>query len=112
MTSIDATRRRLGAFAVAGILALGILAGCGGENSQTDCNLNSCTITFDRGVDASVSVLGVEAKLVSVQNSQATVEVAGQQVTVPVGEDAQSDGFNVSVQSITADQVVVKIATN
>ncbi|TQS42224.1 hypothetical protein [Cryptosporangium phraense] len=104
--------RHLAALATAAVLAVGLLAGCGGENSQTNCNLNSCTITFDRGVDASVSVLGVEAKLVNVQNSQATVEVAGQQVTVPVGQDAQSDGFNVSVQSITADNVVVEISAN
>ncbi|MFI5956641.1 hypothetical protein [Cryptosporangium sp. NPDC051539] len=112
MTSIDAARRRLGALTAAAVLAVGLLAGCGGDNSQTNCDLNSCTITFQRGVDASVSVLGVEAKLVNVRNSQATVEVAGQQVTVPVGQDAQSEGFNVSVQSITADQVVVDISAN
>jgi len=125
VTSIDAHRAassgrsfrrrtgaRLGALLAAAVLGTAVLAGCGGDNSQTDCNLNSCTITFERGVDASVSVLGIDAKLVSVQNSQATVEVAGQQVTVPVGQDAQSEGFNVSVQSITADNVVVKISAN
>ena len=103
---------RLGALVVAAALGLAVLAGCGGEGSQTDCNLNSCTVTFDRGVDASVSVLGVDAKLVDVQNSQATLEVAGQQVTVPVGQDAQAEGLNVAVQSITADNVVVKISAN
>jgi hypothetical protein len=104
--------RRLAAVLFAAVLAVGALAGCGGDNSNTDCNLNSCTITFERGVDASVSVLGIEAKLVSVQNSQATVEVAGQQVTVPVGQDAEAEGWNVSVQSITAEQVVVKISAS
>ncbi|MFB9321564.1 hypothetical protein [Cryptosporangium minutisporangium] len=125
MTSIDALRAgstgrpvrhraaaRLGALVAALALGLAVLAGCGGDNSQTDCNLNSCTITFERGVDASVSVLGVEAKLVNVENSQATVEIAGQQVTVPVGQDANSEGWNVAVESITADQVVVKISAN
>ncbi|WP_035857415.1 hypothetical protein [Cryptosporangium arvum] len=108
MTSIKA--RRIGGFLAAAALGLALLSGCGGEGSQTDCNLNSCTVTFDRGVNASVSVLGVDAKLVNVQNSQATLEIAGQQVTVPVGQDAQSEGFNISVQEITADNVVVKIS--
>lgn len=103
---------RFGALVAATALGLALLAGCGGEGSQTDCNLNSCTITFDRGVDASVSVLGVDAKLVDVQNSQATLEIAGERVTIPVGQDAQSEGFNVAVQSITADNVVVKISAN
>lgn len=102
--------RRLPAAAAAATLVVALLAGCGGDNSQTDCDLNSCTVTFDRGVDASVSVLGIEAKLVTVQNSQATIEVAGQQVTVPVGENAEADGWNVAVQSITADNVVIKIS--
>ncbi|SHN48006.1 hypothetical protein [Cryptosporangium aurantiacum] len=125
MTSIDAHRAastgrsfrhragaRIGALIAAAALGLAVLAGCGGDNSQTDCNLNSCTITFDRGVDASVSVLGIDAKLISVQDSQATLEVAGQQVTVPVGQDAQSEGFNISVEEITADEVIVKISAN
>jgi hypothetical protein len=125
VTSIDAHRAasegrplrrragaRLGALLAAAALGLAVLAGCGGEGSKTDCNLNSCTVTFDRGVDASASVLGVEAKLVSVQNSAATLEIAGQQVTVPVGQDAQSEGWNVAVQSITADNVVVQLSAN
>lgn len=111
VTSIDAPRTyRIGTFVAAAALGLAVLAGCGGEGSATNCNLNSCTVTFDRGVDASVSVLGVDAKLVDVQNSQATLDIEGQKLTIPVGQDAQADGFNVSVQSITADNVVVRIA--
>ncbi|MFG1928371.1 hypothetical protein [Cryptosporangium sp. NPDC048952] len=108
MTSVKAPR--IGGLVAAAALGLALLSGCGGEGSNTDCNLNSCTITFDRGVDASVSVLGIDAKLVDVQNSQATLDIEGQQLTIPVGQDAQSEGFNVSVQSITADNVVVKIS--
>lgn len=103
---------RLGALIAAAAVGLAMLAGCGSEGSETDCNLNSCTITFDRGVDASVSVLGIDAKLVNVQDSQATLDIEGQQLTIPVGQDAQSEGFNVAVQSITADNVVVKISAN
>ncbi|MFB4316227.1 hypothetical protein [Actinomadura sp. 21ATH] len=92
------------------LLPLGAAAACGGEGAQTDCNLNSCTVTFDRGVDASASILGVKAELVSVQGQNVTMKVAGQQITVPVGEGEQADGFNVTVQSVTQENVVVKIS--
>lgn len=118
LTTTDRRAHRtkgIGALAAVGALAAALLAGCGGgdeDGSKTKCSLNSCTVTFDRGVDASASVLGVEAKLVSVENSQATIRLAGQQVTIPVGQDASSGGLNVAVQSITADQVVVQISAN
>ncbi|MEW2356628.1 hypothetical protein [Spirillospora sp. NPDC029432] len=92
------------------LLPLGAAAACGGEGTQTDCNLNSCTVTFDRGVEASASILGVKAELVSVQGQNVTMKIAGQQVTVPVGEGEQADGFNVTVESVTKENVVVKIS--
>lgn len=91
-------------------LAAPVLAGCGGDGAKTSCSLTACTVTFDRGSDAKVSVLGVEAKLVSVQGDQVTVSVADQQVTVPVNQTADAGGFTVGVQSVTADQVVVQIS--
>ncbi|MFD0687083.1 hypothetical protein [Actinomadura fibrosa] len=94
------------------LLPLGAVAACGGENSKTDCGVNSCTVTFDRGVDANASILGVKAELVGVQGQNVTLKVAGQTVTVPVGDNEQADGFNVSVQSVTKDNVVVKISNN
>jgi hypothetical protein len=103
---------RVRAALLAPALALAFLVGCGGEGTKTSCNLNSCTVTFDRGVDAKASVLGVEAKLVGVQNDQATIEIGGQQVTIPVGGQAQANGFDVSVQQITADQVTLQISNN
>ncbi|NVI87307.1 hypothetical protein [Actinomadura sp. BRA 177] len=109
MTSFP-LRRKLAVISIA-LLPLGALAACGGENSRTSCNVNSCTVTFDRGVDASASILGVEAELVRVQGQMVTLKVAGQTVTVPVGEGEQeAEGFNVSVQSVTQDNVVVKIS--
>lgn len=94
------------------LLPLGAAAACGGENSKTDCSSNSCTITFDRGVDANASILGVKAELVAANDRQVTLKVAGQQVTVPVGDNEQSEGFDISVRSVTKDQVVVKISNN
>jgi hypothetical protein len=95
------------------LLPLGAAAAaCGGENSSTECGVNSCTVTFERGVEASASILGVKAELVEVRGQLVTLKIAGQTVTVPVGEGEQSEGFNVSVQSVTEDQVVVKISNS
>ncbi|QKW35353.1 hypothetical protein HUT06_15985 [Actinomadura sp. NAK00032] len=110
MTSFP-LRRKLAVLPFA-LLPLGALAACGGENSDTSCGVNSCTVTFDRGVDASASILGVKAELVKVQGEMVTLKVAGQTVTVPVGDGEQAEGFNISVQSVTQDNVVVKISNS
>ncbi|MFC9895090.1 hypothetical protein ACFVMC_15505 [Nocardia sp. NPDC127579] len=82
-----------------------------GAGTKTECQLSGCTVTFDRGVNAKASVLGIDAELVAVNGNTVTLKVGGQQVDVPVGETQPTDGFNVSVQEVTADNVVVKIAT-
>jgi hypothetical protein len=105
---ISPLRRSLAVLSCAVIF--GTVAACGGENSNTDCSLNACTITFDRGADASASVLGIKAELVAVNGNQVTLKVGGQRLTVPVGDSGQSDGFNVSVQSVTKDNVVIRIS--
>ncbi|TMQ84149.1 hypothetical protein ETD83_40935 [Actinomadura soli] len=94
------------------LLPLGAAAACSGEgtNATTDCGVNSCTVTFDRGVDASASILGIKAELVKVEGQLVTLKIAGQTVTVPAGEGEQAEGFDVSVQSVTKDKVVVKIS--
>ncbi|GAA4153771.1 hypothetical protein [Actinomadura keratinilytica] len=94
------------------LLPLTAVAACSGEGATTDCNVTSCTITFDRGVEASASILGIKAELVSVQGDTVTLKVAGQQITVPRGEAEQAEGFDVSVESITQDKIVVKISNN
>ncbi|TDC54689.1 hypothetical protein E1281_15780 [Actinomadura sp. KC345] len=108
MTSIP-LRRKLAVLPFV-LLPLGAAAACGGENTTTDCGVNSCTVTFDRGVEASASILGVKAELVKVEGQMVTLKVGGQTVTVPVGEGEQSEGFDIAVQSVTEDQVVVKIS--
>ncbi|WP_425455294.1 hypothetical protein [Allorhizocola rhizosphaerae] len=88
-----------------------LLTACGGEGSNVDCGLDQCTVTFDRGVDASASVLGVEAKLVGAEGDKVTIEVAGEQLTLTVGQPAtEANGLNVSVESVTDSQVKIKIA--
>lgn len=87
-----------------------LLAGCGGEGSSTSCDLDSCTVTFERGVDAEVKILGVKAKLVEVKGENVTLEVAGSEVTAKVGEPVEVQGFQVEVQEVTDSEVKVKIS--
>ncbi|MGW0247674.1 hypothetical protein ACWDYH_13665 [Nocardia goodfellowii] len=117
----DGFAPRLGGVKVRRLIALSLFAlltplgaaACSSEGagSKTECQLNGCTITFDRGVNAKASVLGIDAELVAVNGNTVTLKVGGQQVDVPVGESQPTDGFNVAVQEVTADKVVVKIAT-
>ncbi|MGH3390253.1 MAG: hypothetical protein ACRDOO_15400 [Actinomadura sp.] len=102
--------RRALATALLALLAFGAAAGCGGEGSDTNCSINSCTVTFNRGVDASASILGIKAELVDVKGNQVTLKVGGQAVTVPVNGEQQAEGFNIEVQSVTDENVVVKIS--
>ncbi|WP_040835275.1 hypothetical protein [Nocardia brevicatena] len=82
-----------------------------GPGTKSECNIGGCTITFDRGVNAKISVLGVDAELTAVEGNMVTLTVAGREVTVPAGESRQAEGMNLTVQEVTPEQVVVKIAT-
>jgi len=86
------------------------LAGCGGEGTTTNCTLDSCTVTFDRSVDAKAEILGVEARLVKVKRQDVTLEVAGTEVTAPIGQPVDVEGFQVEVQEVTDSEVKVKIS--
>lgn len=103
--------RRLAATMLA-VLVLAFVGAtaCGGSaGSQTNCSFDGCTVTFQRTGTAEVSVLGVTAKLVGVEGGNATLEVAGQMVTVPVGGEATADGFTVRVERVTDTEVVARI---
>jgi len=56
-----------------------------------------------------VSVLGVQARLVGVQDGTAELEVAGQRVTVPVGGQTEAGGVTVGVERVTDKEVVVRV---
>lgn len=93
-------------------VSLGVVA-CSttGPGTKSECDLGGCTITFDRGVEAEISVLGVNAELTAVEGNTVTLTVAGRQVAVPVGESRQAEGMNLTVREVTPEQVVVEIAT-
>jgi hypothetical protein len=102
------------AVAAAGIAAgLALLTGCSSDGAATDCGIDQCTVTFDRGVDAEASILGVEARLVGVDGDRATVEVAGEQLTLTVGQQStEVGGLYVSLQSVTDSEAKVRIGRN
>lgn len=91
------------------LLSAALLAGCGGgEGTDVDCNLQECTVTFQRGVDASASVFGLEAKLTEVQDGVVTLDIGGNTVTVPAGGEAEG----INVREVTDEHVVVVIPHN
>ncbi|MEV6361067.1 hypothetical protein [Nocardia asteroides] len=82
-----------------------------GPGTTSECTVGGCTVTFDRGVDAKASVLGIEAQLVAVNGDVVTLSVGGQQITVPVGQSQASNGTDVRVSEVTPDKVVVVFST-
>jgi hypothetical protein len=95
----------------AATLGLALLAGCGSEGADTDCSLDACTVTFDRGANAGVNILGVEAKLVDTEGDRVTLEVAGERVNLTTDQPSTDvGGLKVSLESANADQVVVQIS--
>jgi hypothetical protein len=102
-------RRRTAALFAGAVLGVAVLSGC--SNDNVDCSLDSCTVTLDRSVDASASVLGVDAKFIGADGDKVTVEVAGEQVSLTVGQQAvQVGGLNVSLASANADNVQLMIS--
>jgi hypothetical protein len=94
----------------AAALGLALLSACG-SNSDVSCGLDECTVTFDRGVEASASILGVEAKMISAEGDRVTMEVAGEQITLTVGQAAtEVAGLQVYLDSVTDSQIGVRIS--
>ncbi|WP_343450425.1 hypothetical protein [Micromonospora oryzae] len=112
-TSLSTPTRRAAGLLAGLALGVALLAGCSSEGASTDCGLDACTVTFDRGVEASATILGVEAKLVGAQGDQVTVEVAGEQLSLTVGQQAtEVGGFAVTLDSVTDEQVKIRVSRN
>ena len=102
--------RRLATVAAALVIGMGALTACSSDN--VDCTTNACTVTFDRGVEAESSVLGVDIKLVGVDNGVVKVDIEGTTVSVPVDGSTQAQGFDITVQKVTDSQVVIRVQTS
>jgi len=80
-------------------------------DSSVDCDLSGCTVTLQRGVDAGVSVLGLEMRLTGVTGDQATLQVGSQKVTVPLNGQGSTEvaGLSMTVQSTKGSAVVLRV---
>jgi hypothetical protein len=108
-TAFMTTAPRLAALSTAALLGVAVLGGCSSDN--VDCRLDACTVTIDREVNASASVLGVEAKFVSADADTVTLDVAGEQVQLTKGQQAVDvGGLQVSLDGVTADAVTFQVA--
>jgi hypothetical protein len=103
--------RRVAAALSSAVLGLALLAGCSSDN--VNCGLDQCTVTIDREVNASASVLGVEAKFVRADANTVTLDVAGEQISLTKGQQAVNvGGLAVSLDSITGDTVSFQVSRN
>ncbi|WP_067507212.1 hypothetical protein [Actinoplanes sp. TFC3] len=100
---------RTAALFTAAVLGLGLVSGC--SNDNVSCGLDQCTVTIERTVNASVSVLGVEAKFVSADQNTVTLEVAGEQVQLSKGQQAVDvGGLQVTLDSISDDSIGIQVS--
>jgi hypothetical protein len=106
---LKTTTPRVAALLAAAALGLAVLSGC--SNDNVSCTLDACTVSIDRSVNASASVLGVEAKFISADDNTVTLEVAGEQIQLTKGQQAVDvAGLRVSLDSITSDAVNLQVA--
>jgi hypothetical protein len=92
-------------------LGLALLTGCTSDN--VSCGLDQCTVTIEKEVNASASVLGVEAKFVSADADTVTLDVAGERISLTKGQQAVDvGGLSVSLDSVTADTVSFEVSRN
>ena len=113
MIQTPRTVRRLAVAAVTLVAGLVLTTGCSSEGASTDCGIDQCTVTFNRGVDANASILGVEARLVGVDGDRATIEVGGERLTLTVGQQSSEvGGLYVRLDSVTDTEAKVRIGRN
>jgi hypothetical protein len=102
------SRRRIAAALVSAALGLTLLTGC---SDDVSCGLDKCSVTIQRQTNASVEVLGVEAKFVSADKDTVTLDIGGEQVKVTKGEQAvEVGGLQVSLSGITQDAIQIEIS--
>jgi hypothetical protein len=101
-------RRRIAAALASAAIGLTLLTGC---SDDVSCGLDQCTVTVARETNASVSVLGVEAKFVSADENTVTLDVGGEQIQLTKGQQAvEVGGLSFTLSSVTQDAVQFEVA--
>ncbi|WP_328460175.1 hypothetical protein OHA21_29120 [Actinoplanes sp. NBC_00393] len=105
---ISKPRRRVVAAFASAAFGLALLTGC---SEDVSCGLDQCTVSIARETNASVNVLGVEAKFVSADENTVTLDVAGEQIQLTKGQQAVDvGGLQVQLESVTADQIQIEVS--
>jgi hypothetical protein len=105
------TARRAATMMAGALLGLALVTGCSSDGGDSTCSLDACTVTFNRGLNASADVLGVEAKLIAADGDKVAVEVAGTQLSLTVGQPAAEVGaLSVALDSVTDSKVVLRVS--
>jgi hypothetical protein len=101
-------RRRIAAALASAVIGLTLLTGC---SDDVSCGLDQCTVTVQRETNASVEVLGVEAKFVSADEDTVTLDVGGEQIQLTKGQQAvEVGGLSFTLSSVTQDAVKIEVA--
>lgn len=101
-------RRRIATALATAALGLTLLTGC---SDDVNCGLDQCTVTIQRETNASVEVLGVEARFVSADEDTVTMDIAGEQIQLTKGQQAVDvGGLQVVLSSVTADDIQLEIS--
>ncbi|MFC7533624.1 hypothetical protein [Actinoplanes sp. GCM10030250] len=105
---ISQPRRRVVAALASAAFGLALLTGCG---EGVSCGLDQCTVAIARETNASVSVLGVEAKFISADENTVTLDVAGEQIQLTKGQQAVDvAGLQVQLENVTADEIQIEVS--
>ncbi|PWK51182.1 hypothetical protein BC793_102210 [Actinoplanes xinjiangensis] len=105
---ISLPRRRIAAALASAALGLTLLTGC---SDDVSCGLDQCTVNIKRETNASVEVLGVQAKFISADENTVTLDVAGEQIQLTKGQQAVDvGGLQVSLSSVTSDAIQIEVS--
>ncbi len=79
--------------------------------STVTCTSNECTATFDRNANDTVTILGVDVKLVGTDASNVTLLVGETQIVLPAqGGSKTAGGLKLTVKEVTDTQVILTIS--
>jgi hypothetical protein len=104
MVATPSRRARTTAVLAAGVLSLVPLAACGVNSDSVNCSGNTCSVTLS-GDGAKAKVLGSTVAFAGTDNGQATVGVAGHDVSCTEGQSVDAGPLHLECTKVTDDSV-------
>src|SRR3954454_18017066 len=109
MVPPPARRARTAAVLAAGALSLIPLAACQVNSDSVSCSGNSCSVTL-KGDGAKAKVLGSTVAFAGTDNGQATVSVAGHNVSCTEGQSVDAGPLHLECTKVTDSSVELSAA--